>query len=57
VALTPGSALQFWVTTREPSASEQTIGCRALSACLARHHEVAPLLSNPLSELTGANPR
>jgi len=36
----PGRVLQAWVTTREPSASEQLVGCAALRACLARHDEV-----------------
>ncbi len=40
VALAPGAAMQAWVTTREPSASEQAVGCIALSACLARHHQL-----------------
>jgi uncharacterized protein YqhQ len=60
VALAPGAAMQFWVTTREPSATEQAIGCRALSACLARHHQVGPLLDREPSsghELTAARPR
>ena len=35
----PGSLLQWAVTTREPTNDEQVIGCRALEACLARHHE------------------
>jgi uncharacterized protein YqhQ len=39
VALAPGSALQSWVTTREPSPSEQAVGCIALAACLARHEQ------------------
>ena len=39
VALAPGSAVQRWVTTQEPSAGEQSVGCAALSACLARHDQ------------------
>jgi uncharacterized protein YqhQ len=42
VLLVPGSLLQWAVTTREPTADEQAIGCRALEACLARHHQPAP---------------
>jgi uncharacterized protein YqhQ len=58
VALAPGSAMQSWVTTREPSASEQTVGCIALSACLARHQQVVRVLGDePVlgDELIAAN--
>jgi uncharacterized protein YqhQ len=40
VLLAPGAAMQSFVTTREPSASEQAVGCMALTACLARHDQV-----------------
>jgi uncharacterized protein YqhQ len=36
--LVPGFFLQRTVTTREPTAEQQSIGCRALQACLDRHH-------------------
>lgn len=39
--LVPGAALQWVVTTREPSEDEQSVGCLALKACLERHHQVA----------------
>jgi uncharacterized protein YqhQ len=35
-----GRALQRWVTTSEPTAEEQVMGCRALAACLAHHHRL-----------------
>ncbi len=41
LVLAPGAVLQAWVTTREPSADEQRVGCAALQTCLARHREVA----------------
>lgn len=41
VVLTGGRALQRFVTTAEPTAAEQVVGCRALAACLAHHHRVA----------------
>jgi uncharacterized protein YqhQ len=37
--LVPGAALQWVVTTREPTAAEQSVGCRALQACLDRHRQ------------------
>ena len=45
VVLAGGRALQRWVTTAEPTAAEQAVACRALTACLAVHaagstHEV-----------------
>jgi uncharacterized protein YqhQ len=36
----PGAVLQRFVTTSEPTRAEQQVGCRALSACLARHSAV-----------------
>jgi hypothetical protein len=39
LALAPGLLLQRAITTSEPTPSEQQVGCRALSACLARHDE------------------
>jgi hypothetical protein len=40
LVLAPGAAVQRWVTTQEPSAAEQRVGCAALRACLDRHQEV-----------------
>jgi uncharacterized protein YqhQ len=37
LALAPGAAVQTWVTTKEPTADEQRVGCTALQACLDRH--------------------
>ncbi len=42
--LVPGSVLQWVVTTREPSPDEQSVGCRALQACLERHYQVVSLV-------------
>jgi uncharacterized protein YqhQ len=39
--LLPGFILQRTVTTREPTPQQQAVGCRALLACLDRHHQVA----------------
>lgn len=41
VLLAGGRALQRFVTTAEPTAAEQAVGCRALAACLEHHHRVA----------------
>jgi uncharacterized protein YqhQ len=38
--LVPGFFLQWSVTTREPTPAQQAVGCRALRACLDRHHEL-----------------
>ena len=46
IVLAGGRALQRYVTTAEPTADEQAVGCRALAACLAHHHSLtsAPVL-------------
>jgi uncharacterized protein YqhQ len=41
VLLAGGKLLQRFVTTREPTAEEQEIGCRALRAALAEHERIA----------------
>src|SRR5437868_2212971 len=38
-----GRALQRWVTTAEPSAAEQAVGCHSLLACLAEHARIVAL--------------
>ncbi|HVM04955.1 MAG TPA: DUF1385 domain-containing protein [Acidimicrobiales bacterium] len=38
--LVGGRALQRFVTTAEPTAAEQSVGCRALAACLEHHHRL-----------------
>jgi uncharacterized protein YqhQ len=40
VLLGGGKALQRWVTTAEPTAAEQAVGCHALEACLAEHARI-----------------
>lgn len=40
VVLSGGRMLQRVVTTAEPSPTEQRVGCRALSACLAEHERL-----------------
>lgn len=42
-----GRWLQASVTTAEPTAAEQAVGCRALAACLAVHAEFAGLQPAP----------
>jgi len=37
VALAGGWAVQRWITTSEPTAAEQAVGCHALLACLDYH--------------------
>jgi uncharacterized protein YqhQ len=37
----PGGLLQWLLTTSEPTAADQIIGCRALTACLERHAALA----------------
>jgi hypothetical protein len=43
VLLVGGRALQRWVTTAEPTAAEQAVGCHALLACLAEHDRIVVL--------------
>ena len=43
VLLGGGKALQRWVTTAEPTAAEQAVGCHALLACLAEHERIVAL--------------
>jgi uncharacterized protein YqhQ len=43
VLLVGGRALQRWVTTAEPTAAEQAVGCHALLACLAEHDRIVAL--------------
>ena len=38
-----GKALQRWVTTAEPTAAEQAVGCHALLACLVEHERIVAL--------------
>lgn len=38
-----GRLLQRWVTTAEPTAAEQAVGCHALLACLAEHARIVAL--------------
>jgi uncharacterized protein YqhQ len=38
--LVGGRALQRWVTTAEPTAAEQAVGCQALSAAVAAHRQM-----------------
>lgn len=40
LVLAGGRALQRYVTTAEPTAAEQAVGCRALAACLALHEQL-----------------
>lgn len=54
VALAGGRALQRFVTTAEPSAAEQTVGCRALAACLELHHRLAGDVTEPVPEVLAA---
>jgi hypothetical protein len=39
--LTPGEVLQRFLTTSEPSPDEQSVACRAISACLELHGHLA----------------
>jgi uncharacterized protein YqhQ len=41
--LSGGKAIQRWITTAEPTAAEQAVGCHALLACLAEHDRVVAL--------------
>jgi len=43
-----GKALQRWVTTAEPTAAEQAVGCHALVACLAEHAHIVALDDVPV---------
>ncbi|HEX2700522.1 MAG TPA: DUF1385 domain-containing protein [Acidimicrobiales bacterium] len=54
VVLAGGRGLQRFVTTAEPSAAEQAVGCRALAACLAEHHRVSGTLPEPATEVAAA---
>lgn len=45
VVLAGGRLMQRYVTTSEPTPGEQAVGCRALAACLAHHHELAATLA------------
>lgn len=40
LVLAGGRALQRHVSTAEPTAAEQAVGCRALAACIAHHERV-----------------
>ena len=42
----PGGLLQWSLTTSEPTAADQIIGCRALTACLERHAALAGTLDH-----------
>lgn len=46
-----GKALQRWVTTAEPTAAEQRLGCLALSACLVEHARLTALDTPPVPAL------
>lgn len=48
VLLAGGKALQRWVTTAEPTAAEQAVGCLALRACLDEHARVVALDEVPV---------
>jgi uncharacterized protein YqhQ len=41
--LAGGKALQRWVTTAEPTAAEQAVGCLALRVCLDEHARIVAL--------------
>jgi uncharacterized protein YqhQ len=41
--LSGGKAIQRWITTAEPTAAEQAVGCQALLACLVEHERVVAL--------------
>ena len=45
--LVGGRALQRFVTTAEPTAAEQAVGCRALAACLEHHRRLEGTASAP----------
>jgi uncharacterized protein YqhQ len=55
IFLVPGAALQWSVTTREPSPSQQAVGCTALLACLVHHRELAPATAE-LAAKAGCGP-
>ncbi|MGI8685389.1 MAG: DUF1385 domain-containing protein [Acidimicrobiales bacterium] len=54
VVLAGGRALQRFVTTAEPTAAEQAVGCRALAACLAHHEHVVASPREPASKVLAA---
>ena len=56
VVLAGGRALQRYVTTAEPTAAEQEVGCRALAACLAHHERLTGVVpaSPPAGVLAAA---
>jgi uncharacterized protein YqhQ len=49
-----GKLLQRWVTTAEPTAAEQAVGCLALQACLDEHARVLSLDDAAELDLAGA---
>lgn len=54
LVLAGGRALQRYVTTSEPTAAEQAIGCRALTACLDQHNRLAGSAVSPAEVLAAA---
>lgn len=53
--LVGGRLLQRYVTTSEPTAAEQAVGCRALAACLAHHQLITSGDAGPVpGELVAA---
>lgn len=54
LVLVGGRALQRHVTTAEPTAAEQRVGCRALAACLAEHERQVAPARPPVSKMPAA---
>ena len=54
LVLVGGRALQRHVTTAEPTAAEQRVGCRALAACLAEHERLVAPARPPASKVPTA---
>ncbi|HVF73521.1 MAG TPA: DUF1385 domain-containing protein [Acidimicrobiales bacterium] len=48
VTLAGGRAIQRWITTSEPTAAEQAVGCQALLAALAEHARLTAAPAEPL---------
>lgn len=51
ILLAGGKLLQRTVTTAEPSAAQQVVGCRALQAALLEHARVVAAVAAPVGEL------
>lgn len=54
LVLAGGRALQRHVTTAEPTAAEQAVGCRALAACMAEHHRLVAAAPRPALKVFAA---